>query len=55
MSGSRINNAKKALSLFLHSLPVDTNFNVISFGSQHFSMFPASARYTNESLTQALK
>jgi hypothetical protein len=33
MSGSRIAKAKEALTLFLKSLPIDTYFQVVSFGS----------------------
>lgn len=33
MDGKRINKAKEALILFLKSLPIDSYFNVVSFGS----------------------
>lgn len=40
MDGKKIQNAKKALLLFLKSLPVDSYFNVIGFGSRFESLFP---------------
>ena len=35
MSGSRIEITKKALTLFVQSLPVGSLFDIISFGSNH--------------------
>ena len=55
MSGSRIQKAKEALILFLKSLPADSYFNVISFGSGREKMFPTSQRYTTDNLTKAIK
>lgn len=42
MSGRAINKAKEALILFLKSLPNDSYFNVISFGSDFVKLFPTS-------------
>ena len=39
MSGSRIQNASECLSIFLHSLPIGCNFNIIMFGSNYRSVF----------------
>lgn len=50
MSGSRINQAKNALALFLHSLPIGTRFNVIGFGSRYEKLFPTSRAYDDSSL-----
>jgi len=54
MSGSSIQQAKKALELFLHSLPTSCLFNIYSFGSRHDSIFPnGSQAYTDETLGTA--
>ena len=39
MGGSRIQNAKEALFLFLKSLPAKCYFNVVSFGSSFSCLF----------------
>eukprot|EP00095_Tigriopus_kingsejongensis_P011133 maker-scaffold1161_size58349-snap-gene-0.8 protein:Tk11133 transcript:maker-scaffold1161_size58349-snap-gene-0.8-mRNA-1 annotation:"hypothetical protein DAPPUDRAFT_309817" len=48
-----IEQAKKALDLFLHSLPADCYFNIWSFGSRFSSLFPQSVLYDDASLAQA--
>jgi uncharacterized protein with von Willebrand factor type A (vWA) domain len=45
--------ARKALGLFLHSLPSDCYFNVFSFGSRFDSLFKESLKYDDATLQQA--
>ncbi|CAK70304.1 unnamed protein product (macronuclear) [Paramecium tetraurelia] len=54
MSGSRISKAKEALILFLKSLPQDSEFNIISFGSNFYSLWNESKMYSQNSLEQAI-
>ncbi|KAK3602215.1 hypothetical protein CHS0354_039961 [Potamilus streckersoni] len=55
MEGKKIQNAKEALLLFLKSIPIDSYFNVIGFGSGFESLFPyGSDKYNDENLTLAL-
>lgn len=44
MDGSRIENARNALIFFLKSLPIDSIFNVISFGDHHYPMYSQSQK-----------
>ena len=53
MSGKRIDLAKQALKLFLHSLPIGAKFNIVSFGSDFSLLFPESREYSDESLEEA--
>jgi von Willebrand factor A domain-containing protein 5 len=55
MGGERIKTAREALSLFIRSLPPNSKFNVISFGSHYESMFDESREYDNISRNEALK
>ena len=48
MGGQNIQKAKQALVFFLKSLPQDTYFNVVSFGSTWRQMFKESQKYTDE-------
>jgi secreted protein with Ig-like and vWFA domain len=48
MAGSRIDQAKQALVLFLQSLPKDgTFFNIFSFGTNCSWLWSASQKYTD--------
>lgn len=38
MGGSRIEDAKSALKIFMRSLPVGCKFTIMSFGSNHSNM-----------------
>jgi hypothetical protein len=55
MSGEPIEKAKEALILFLKSLPIDTYFQVVSFGSGSENMFDKSQKNSNESITKAVE
>lgn len=54
MSGNSINKAKRSLIIFLKSLPIDTFFNVISFGSTYQQLFPISERNSNNGMSKAI-
>ncbi|KAM7540844.1 hypothetical protein Aperf_G00000031153 [Anoplocephala perfoliata] len=54
MEGSRIRKSKEALLLFLKSLPRKCRFQIVSFGSEHSSLFPQPVDYTEENLKQAM-
>ena len=56
MSGGFINSARETLILFLKSLPVGCNFNIIGFGSRYEKLFPTvSVPYTQETLDKATR
>jgi uncharacterized protein with von Willebrand factor type A (vWA) domain len=54
MDGIPIKQAISALTLFLKSLPVDTYFNVISFGSDSRYLYPKSQMNCNETIANAI-
>ena len=53
MRGDRIGKAKNSLIYFLRSLPINSRFNVVSFGSNFESMFPTPIEYTDQNLNLA--
>jgi len=54
MSGSFIKMAREALAIFLRSLPKDSYFNVISFGSKYTTMFEESKKGEGKVLSEAI-
>ena len=55
MHDSGIQKATKALKLFLNSLPVGSYFNVLSFGSDFYYLYPKSVEYTKKTLADTLE
>ncbi|KAJ5579738.1 uncharacterized protein N7459_005723 [Penicillium hispanicum] len=53
--GDKIPTLRSALEVFLKSLPPGVPFNIVSFGSQHHSLWPRSKVYNEESLEEALQ
>ncbi|CAG8712748.1 4371_t:CDS:2, partial [Dentiscutata heterogama] len=54
MHGAPIKKAAQALELFLRSLPEDSYFNVVSFGSNYDSLFPKSQPNSQSAISAAL-
>ncbi|CAG8550347.1 46342_t:CDS:2 [Gigaspora margarita] len=54
MNGDPIKKAAQALELFLRSLPEDSYFNVVSFGSTYDSLFPKSQPNSQSTISTAL-
>ncbi|KAL6063824.1 von Willebrand factor A domain-containing protein 5A [Balamuthia mandrillaris] len=54
MAGSRIEQAKNALFLFLQSIPLGTRFNVVGFGSHFTQLFSESVEYNGDTLKKAI-
>ena len=55
MSGNRIRMACDACELFLKSLPKQSKFNIVSFGSNYSEMFKGSQSYSEKNLNNAVK
>jgi hypothetical protein len=54
MSGDRIALAVQALKLFIHSLPIGSKFNIISYGTTYKKMFEeGSVKYCEKTLDKA--
>lgn len=54
MGGSRMNVALEALELFIRSIPPNSKFNIISFGSTYEFMHSKSVDYNNDSMQAAI-
>jgi hypothetical protein len=54
MSIEPMKKAAQALELLVRSVPEDCYFNIVSFGSNHDSLFPESQLYSEESLSKAI-
>jgi hypothetical protein len=54
MSGKPIELAVEALKLFLHSIPLGSKFNVVSFGSNFTKLFHESVVYNESNLQIAI-
>ena len=55
MSGSRMEKASEALIFFLKSLPFNSKFNIVSFGSSFTCLFNESVDYNTTNMNIALK
>jgi hypothetical protein len=55
MSGSRIQHAKQSLRTFIESLPRNSFFNIIRFGSEFVPLFPASVPCNADNRQAALR
>ena len=50
MGGSKMTQARAAMGLFFRSLPADCFINIVGFGSSFRKLWPASVKYSSESL-----
>ena len=55
MSGERIEFAKKATVLFLKSLPSNSKYNIISFGSVFSKLHKTSMTYNSQNIQKSIK
>eukprot|EP00471_Norrisiella_sphaerica_P003377 CAMPEP_0184478894 /NCGR_PEP_ID=MMETSP0113_2-20130426/785_1 /TAXON_ID=91329 /ORGANISM="Norrisiella sphaerica, Strain BC52" /LENGTH=1000 /DNA_ID=CAMNT_0026856825 /DNA_START=36 /DNA_END=3038 /DNA_ORIENTATION=+ len=53
MSGSRMEQTKATLQIFLASLPTNCLFNIVRFNRRHVSLFPTSQQYNDQTMAQA--
>ena len=53
MDGISMDLAKESLQVFIHSLPLNSFFNIFLFGTTYESMFPESKKYDDDSLQGA--
>merc|ERR1712226_238757 len=54
MGGDRIKNAKLAVKQIVNSLPANSGFNIVKYGSSPQRLFESSQQYTNENKRAAL-
>jgi hypothetical protein len=53
MQGSPIHHVRRALSVFLHSLPLGCRFEIVSFGFHHEALFRGLTEYTDATMGTA--
>jgi len=53
--GSRVEAAKQSLILFLKSLPENSIYNIISFGSKFERMYKTSIAYNDQNIEETIK
>jgi len=53
MEGDPITNVRKALEVFLHSVPDGSTFDIVGFGSSYQSLFKSQRTYNDNTLSHA--